>query len=102
MHVTGTTTNTTDMTDEDFGIVAHDSYRLKRKVEMYQWREICKKKDDDETEYRYELCWSEEPINSNDFHELLGHQNPQKEWPYRSKTYTAEDVKLGKFRLNSD
>ena len=35
VHVTGTSTNTTDMTDEDFGIVAHDSYRLKRKVEMY-------------------------------------------------------------------
>jgi hypothetical protein len=46
IHVSGTTHNSTDLIDEDFGIVAHDSYRLKRKVEMYQWREIVTTHDE--------------------------------------------------------
>ena len=35
VHVTGTTVNNQEIVDNDFGIVAHNSYRLKRKVEMY-------------------------------------------------------------------
>mmetsp|Transcript_20677 Transcript_20677/g.27906 ORF Transcript_20677/g.27906 Transcript_20677/m.27906 type:complete len:113 (-) Transcript_20677:1282-1620(-) len=35
VHVSGTTTNSNDLVDEDFSIVAQNSYRLKRKVEMY-------------------------------------------------------------------
>mgnify|MGYP003336048894 CR=1 FL=1 len=35
VHLTGTAVNNTEIVDNDFGIVAHNSYRLKRKVEMY-------------------------------------------------------------------
>jgi len=35
VHLTGTAVNNTEIADNDFGIVAHNSYRLKRKVEMY-------------------------------------------------------------------
>ena len=35
VHVSGTTVNSTELIDNDFGIVAYNSYRLKRKVEMY-------------------------------------------------------------------
>ena len=35
VHMTGTTENAVEIVDNDFGIIAHNSYRLKRKVEMY-------------------------------------------------------------------
>ena len=35
VHMTGTSVNAVEIVDNDFGIVAHNSYRLKRKVEMY-------------------------------------------------------------------
>ena len=38
-HMTGTTVNTDEIEDKDFGIKVPNSYRLKRKVEMYQWKE---------------------------------------------------------------
>lgn len=43
VHLTGQTVNNVEIVDTDFGIVAHNSYRLKRKVEMYQWQEIATK-----------------------------------------------------------
>ena len=39
VHLTGASVNSVEIVDNDFGIVAHNSYRLKRKAEMYQWRE---------------------------------------------------------------
>ena len=35
VHISGTTNNQIDLCDRDFGVVAKDSYRLKRKVEMF-------------------------------------------------------------------
>ena len=35
VHMTGTSVNAVEIVDNEFGIVAHNSYRLKRKVEMY-------------------------------------------------------------------
>lgn len=35
VHVSGRTQNKVDLSDHDFGVVAQDSYRLKRKVEMF-------------------------------------------------------------------
>ena len=35
VHLTGTAVNNTEIVDNDFGIVAHNSYRLKRRVEMF-------------------------------------------------------------------
>lgn len=101
IHVTGTTTNSSDISDPDFGIIAQNSYRLKRKVEMYQWREIVKK-DGDDTHYRYEETWSEDPIDSTKFHDFSGHQNPSNAWPFRSRTFEASTIMLGKFRLRPD
>ena len=37
IHVTGKTENKTDLVDNDFGVSIENSYRLKRKVEVYQW-----------------------------------------------------------------
>jgi len=37
IHVTGKTENKTDLVDNDFGVSIENSYRLKRRVEVYQW-----------------------------------------------------------------
>ena len=37
IHLAGITKNHVNLCDRDFSVVAQDSYRLKRKVEMYQW-----------------------------------------------------------------
>ena len=87
--------------DNDFAIVAMNSYRLKRKVEMYQWREICKEKDG-KKKYHYESVWCEERIDSNSFHDSSSYRNPPNEWPYRSQSFEASNVTLGKFRLRAD
>ena len=57
----GTAYNPAELVDKDFGVVAPNSYRLKRKVEMYQWREI-KRTVNEKTETRYDKVWSETPI----------------------------------------
>ena len=46
------------ITDPDFGIDASDSYRLKRKIEMYQYRERVSERDG-RKHYTYEGIWSE-------------------------------------------
>ena len=35
VHTVGSSENRDEIEDPDFGIIARDSYRLKRKVEMY-------------------------------------------------------------------
>jgi hypothetical protein len=40
----GSTTNEKDIVDPDLGVVAHNSYRIVRTVEMYQTRETIKER----------------------------------------------------------
>ena len=69
--------------DNGFGIIAQNSYRLKRKVEMYQYREKVHTNDDDEKSYTYETVWSDVKIDSNTFH-TMGYENPTNAWPFQS------------------
>ena len=100
VHLTGTAVNNTEIVDNDFGIVAHNSYRLKRKVEMFQWREICKT-ENSQKKYIYDRVWSETRIPSESFAEN-GHNNPSNSWPFHSNTFEASNVSLGKFSLRPD
>ena len=50
--MTGTSVNAVEIVDNEFGIVAHNSYRLKRKVEMYQWQETIVK-EGKKTKHKY-------------------------------------------------
>ena len=58
VHTTGVAVNKEIITDPDFGIDASDSYRLKRKIEMYQYRERVSERDG-RKHYTYEGIWSE-------------------------------------------
>src|SRR5579859_3283305 len=70
--------------DEVFGAVDPHLLVLRRKVEMYQWRET--KSDHNSTAvggtttitttYSYDKAWSEQAINSGEFHSSGGHENP--------------------------
>ena len=56
-------------------------------------------KNGPEIEYRYSKGWFPQSIDSKHFkdHEK---QNPAIFWPYKSRTLTAQNVKLGEFSLN--
>ena len=103
VHMTGTTENPDNLTDQSFGATVENSYRLVRSVEMYQWKENVSTRErngNTETTYSYEQGWFDHPISSTNFRERH-RQNPTNQWPFRSDTLTAQNVSIGnKFKLN--
>ena len=70
---------------------------------MYQWKEnqTTRREGDQEiTEYTYERNWYETRIDSSSFRES-GYENPTNEWPFQTMTQSAQNVTMGKFRLNA-
>jgi Transmembrane protein 43 len=108
VHLGGTAVTDETLTDTDFGVAAN-AILLERQVEMYQWREnrstTTERKtggsQQSETTYSYELAWSNSLINSNNFKQSQGYENPAA-MPYTSQTVTAEKVTVGAFRLTPD
>lgn len=106
VHVAGLATTTETVADPLFNVSAN-AIRLERKVEMYQWKETSStrsggSRDNRQTArktYRYELVWSERPIDSSKFKQPDGHENPP--MPLRSASFPARHVTLGAFRLNA-
>jgi len=101
VHTSGKSENKTELVDNEFGIVAENSYRLKRIVEMYQWRqEKITGKDGAPDRYTYSQQWCSSPIDSSNFNES-GHENPGTNWPFQSVTVEAQHVTLGDYKLNA-
>jgi hypothetical protein len=106
VHVTGKAETEATLTDSTFGISAN-ALKLKRVVDMYQWEETAKSETKKElgggTEtvktYTYKKVWSEEPIQSSDFKESAGHQNPDS-FPFESAEQVAGAITLGAFTLS--
>jgi hypothetical protein len=106
IHVTGKAVTDAELSDPEFGAAAN-ALKLKRSVEMYQWKEASqsttKKKIGGGTEttetYTYTMAWSGNPINSDNFKNPTGHQNPGS-FPYESTEQTADNVTLGAFTLS--
>ncbi len=94
------------LNDDQFGISVN-ALKLKRVVEMYQW----KQSEDSKTEkkvggktkttktYSYAKVWSSKVISSSNFKVMEGHQNPGS-MQYASTEKIAEKVILGAFRLS--
>jgi hypothetical protein len=101
VHLSGAAGTEAGVTDPVLGISAR-ALRLKREVEVYQWKEEKKesKKDGKTTvTYTYALVWSDKkPPASSGFTEPKGHDNP-KDKPYPDANFTATDVKVGAFTL---
>ena len=104
VYVSGQASNRVNLQDRDFGVVAQDSYRLKRKVEMLQWVEVFHPansagQNNDRAYYTYSKQWTETPIDSSQF-KNTGFDNPSiYSWPYRSNSAQGQKVKIGSYTL---
>lgn len=106
IHVTGLADTDATLIDPVFGVSAK-ALKLRRTVEMYQWREKSQSKTKKKlgggtetvTEYSYGTEWSDHLINSAGFKKTSGHQNPAS-MPYGSTQQTADKVVLGAFALS--
>ncbi len=107
IHVTGKADTDGTLADSVFGVSAN-ALKLKRVVEMYQWKESSKSESKKKvgggkktvTTYTYSKDWSERAISSGSFKKPDGHQNPGS-MPYESTETIAEDVTFGAFKLSS-
>ena len=103
VHGEGETEQKETLADQKFKVEVENSYRLVRTVEMFQWQETRhEEKQGDQTRiwYSHSKSWSSSKIDSASFHEQAGHENPSASWPFVSETITAQNVTIGKFRLN--
>jgi len=106
VHLSGQATTTETLADGEFGVQAN-AIKLIREVEMYQWDEDkkseTKKKlgggEETVTTYSYSKEWSDQLIDSSNFKETSGHENPS-QFPIEARQKTASKVTLGAFTLS--
>lgn len=106
IHLTGLATADETLNDREFAVSAK-GIKLRRKAEMYQWKE--EKKTDTRkkigggsetvTTYKYDKIWSEELIKSSNFKKPEGHRNPAS-MAYTTKVEKARNVTIGAFTLS--
>jgi hypothetical protein len=105
VHTTGRAKSTDTLTDPVFN-VSVTAIGLKRKVEMFQWKESAKSESKNKlgggtetvTTYSYAKEWSEALIDSSKFKNLQGHRNPSS-MDQKSEKWTASKVTLGAYTL---
>jgi hypothetical protein len=105
VHVSGQAVTDEIVTDPEFEVAVR-AIKLKRKAEMYQWKESKQRKTRKKlgggqktvTTYSYSKSWSSSLIHSDNFKKPGGHHNPDS-MPYQSKEFVASEVALGEFKL---
>ena len=85
-----------ELKDSKFNISVKAA-KMKRVVEMYQWKESCETDDNDNKNCTYEKVWDDNLIDSSEF-QTGGHTNPTTK-TYETEEYIANNVKLGAFTL---
>ena len=108
VHLTADALTDETLVDSDFGVSA-SAIRLRRDVEMFQWKQTKKSEtrkklgggEETVTTYSYTKGWSGMLNDTANFHEPAGHENPS-EFPYDSMTLDAEQVVVGAFYLSPD
>jgi hypothetical protein len=106
VHLTGKADTDVELSDPDFGVSAN-ALKLKRTVEMYQWKESTQSRSEKKIgggektvkTYTYSKDWSSAAINSESFKNPDGHENPET-FPYESAEQAAPIVTLGAFTLS--
>ncbi len=106
VHLIGNAVTDETLADPEFGITV-PAVRLRRRVEMYQWKEESRTEErrkvgggsERVTTYDYRKIWSEQAIPSDRFQRRDEHANPG---PLRveSRDLDAGEVTLGAFRLS--
>ena len=107
VHISGMATAKGSLSDSQFGVTA-EALKLKRTVEMYQWKEnteTSKKKklggsEEKTTTYSYETIWAEDRIDSGKFKKPSGHSNPSSS--LSSQSWSASPITVGGFTLSSE
>lgn len=107
VHVVGQATTSATLTDPLLH-VSTPGIRLKRTVEVYQWREVEKRMDgpakpdgkpsEPVITYEYSKIWNADPIDSTHFKTRDGHANPPS-LLVKPADWSAEKVLLGDFEL---
>ncbi len=105
VYLNGLATTTDKLEDSILGITV-TAVNLNRQVEMYQWKEKSETKTESQmggsekqtTTYTYNKVWSSNLINSDNFKNQAGHQNPAS-MPIESMQQYAKTVTLGDFTL---
>lgn len=105
VHVMGKAVTGGVVSDDVFGVAA-PVLVLSRTVEMYQWKEKRAEhtrkniggSTETETTYTYSKAWEDDAIDSSEFKNPAGHQNPQG-MPVKSESWAAQDATLGAFRM---
>jgi hypothetical protein len=103
VHVSGEARASTPVTDPTFGIEI-DGLALRRRVEMYQWRERRTETESNgrkNVSYNYDREWTNDTIDSDRFNARQGHDNPGR-IPFDEAAVTADDVRVGDLRLGAD
>jgi hypothetical protein len=105
IHLTGMAESSDTLRDGAFGIEI-PALKLRRTVEMLQWRELTESKTrtklgggtETETTFSYEKIWADTLIDSSRFEVTEGHRNPTVK-PLESLDIEADEIHLGAYRL---
>jgi hypothetical protein len=105
VHLSGHATTAETLSDPEF-MIARNAIKLRRTVEMYQWKEDKKTEErkkmgggsEKVTTYTYAKEWTSDPIDSASFKES-GHDNPGA-FPFSQHEENAKQVTLGAFQLD--
>ncbi|MBV8062968.1 MAG: TMEM43 family protein [Nevskia sp.] len=108
VHLSGALSATQPAQDQVFGMADAGQVVLRRKVEMYQWKESKRSHSSTAvggtttttTTYDYNKVWSDEPIDSGQFHSSGGHGNPP--MPLRSETSISQSAKLDAYTVDQN
>ncbi len=106
IHISGLLNSPETLSDSQFGL-SENVLKMKRSVEMYQWKEDSdskkKKKvggaEETTTKYTYTKEWSPTLIASKNFQNPNGHMNPAS-FPYEAKDQAVTNASLGAFKLS--
>ena len=109
--LSGVAMNASMIKDEEVGVSLEKVLKLRRKVEMFQWKETVKTKkkrdtfggrETTHTKYTYSKIWEDSAINSEFFMET-GHENPHLDkWISKTETFLAKTCKIGNFELSEN
>ncbi|PIQ71283.1 hypothetical protein COV87_04265 [Candidatus Roizmanbacteria bacterium CG11_big_fil_rev_8_21_14_0_20_37_16] len=108
IHFSGMTKVSGVLTDNAFG-VSGNFLKMKRTVEVYQWKEEARSKTKEKlgggtettTTYSYVKEWSDKTINSSAFKEVELHQNPTSKL-FNNTQWVSSGVVVGDYAISTD
>ena len=107
VHLVGDAVSDQQLQDPLYHVQAK-ALKLRRQVEMYQWKEETSKEtkkklggsEETVTTYTYSKVWQQGAIESSKFKQSAEHTNPST--AIKSETWTAKSITVGAFTLNGE